>query len=191
MRKLVYYFIGLILIGLAVAVGIGAARSSKSHNDNTSNTTAAKAKPSPNAKKACDIFTLADAKQLLGDTARGGDNTIAASSDDLAVTTCSYIQSSSGSNSLASTDKTASLLVRTPRTEKGAVSNQNEFGALKPQGVQDVSGYGDSAYWDAQRGVLNILKNNSWYIINYGPVTPADRTLDQTKQLADILLPRL
>jgi hypothetical protein len=191
MRKILYYLLGLVLIAAAVAAGIGAARNSKSHNDKTSNTTTATTKPAPAAKKACDIFTLADAKQLLGDTAKGGQSTTDASSQDLTVTTCTYTQSSAGSSLPVGSTNSASLLVRAPKSQKGITGNANEFGQLRPRSVQDVSGYGDGAYWDIEHGQLNILKNNNWYILSYGPVTPADRTLDQTRQLADILITKL
>jgi hypothetical protein len=62
---------------------------------------------------------------------------------------------------------------------------------VKPADAESVSGYGDSAYWDAKHGQLDILKNNSWYILTFGPVTPSDRSLEQTKQLADSLIDKL
>jgi hypothetical protein len=190
MRKLAFYLLALILVAAAAAAIAGAVKSSKSHDDKASDTTASTAKKPPAAKSACDIFTLADAKLLLGSTAKGGENGMAASTNDLAVSTCTYTQDT-GSSASVSSNKSATLLVRSPKTDKGAASNQNEFGALEPAGVQNVSNYGDSAYWDAEHGQLNILKNKTWYILSYGPVTPADRTLDQAKQLADILINKL
>ena len=191
MRKLGFYLLGLILVGAAAVAIVVAAKNSKSHDDKVSTTTAAVApKNTLSVKEACDIFTLADAKLLLGDNAKGGQNGASTSSNDLAVSTCTYTQDA-GSNSPVSTNKSATLLVRSPRTDKGITSNQNEFGALRPADVQDITGYGNKAYWDAEHGQLNILKNNNWYILSYGPITPADRTLDQAKQLADELINKL
>lgn len=188
MRKLGFYLLGLILVAAAAVAIVVAAKNSKSHNDNTSDSgTQAVTKKTPSAKDACSIFTLADAKLLLGTDAKGGENGVSTSSEDLSVSTCTYTDS----DTPASTSQSATLLVRAPKTEKGITSNHNEFGPLKPTGVQDVPGYGDSAYWDAEHGQLNILKNNNWYILSNGPVTPGDRTLDQTTKLADILISKL
>lgn len=186
MKRLSVYMVGLILAAAAASAIIAAGVISKSHDDDASNT--AQASTSSNYKKACDIFTLADAKTLLGDTAKGrGADT---SSGDLAVTSCTYTQDSGG-NAPVTASKTAALLVRAPRTDIGASSNRGQFAKLKPADAPAVSGYGDSAYWDAEHGQLDILKNNTWYILSYGSITPADRTIDQTKQLADVLINKL
>jgi hypothetical protein len=192
MRKILIYLIGLLFISGAVVAIVIAAKSSKDHNDkNAANTSAVTPKKSAAvSKKACDIFTLADAKQLLGGNVKGGENTVPAASPDLTVSSCSYTQDTGNSqpvNSAAS----AALLMRHPTTSSGISSNQNEFGNLRPAGVQDVPGYGDAAYWDGEHGQLNILKNNDWYILSYGTTTPADRTLDQATQLAAILIGKM
>jgi hypothetical protein len=190
MRKLWFYLAAIILIGAAAAAIVAAIRSSKSHVDSSSKGTTSAAKKQPSVKDACSLFTLTDAKQLLGDTAKGGQNPITESTKNLKVTTCTYTQDQ-GANAPVSSRQSATLLVRAPLTDIGKTSNQNQFGPLKPTGVQDVPGYGDSAYWDPEHGQLNILKSDTWYILSYGPTTPASRTLDQTKQLADLLINKL
>jgi hypothetical protein len=190
MRKLVYYFLALVLIAAAATAIVAAVKSFKSHDDKASGSTSAVNKKTQAAKAACDIFTLADAKLLLGSAAKGGDNTQESSSPYLAVSDCTYAQEQASSAPVSS-GQSATLLVRAPKTEKGVASNSNEFGALRPVGVQDVAGYGDNAYWDAAHGQLNILKNQNWYIVSYGPVSPAERTLDQTRQLADLLIGKM
>jgi hypothetical protein len=179
MRRIWIINLGIILV-LAAGIGIFLA-ADNSHNHNSAKKTtkqiaASQPAAKPKAKSACSIFTLADAKQVLGDTAKGGSVNDENSSDDLTVSSCSYTQDS-GANVPVSSGKTAGLLVRAPKTGSGD--------------TQDVSGYGDSAYWDPQLGQLNILKNNTWYILSNGPVTPASRTLDQAKQLADLLISKM
>jgi hypothetical protein len=142
-------------------------------------------------KRACAIFTLADAKQILGNNAKGGASNGNTSSDDLAVSTCAYTQDSGSNNVPVTAGKSASLLVRSPKSAAGITSNQAQFGPAKPADAQAVAGYGDSAYWDPQYGQLDILKNNTWYILSNGPTTPSARSLDQAKLLADIIIDRM
>jgi hypothetical protein len=187
MKKVWLYFVGLVLIAAAV-IGIALTmRDTKNHADKSGSTNSS---ASSNSKAACSIFTLADAKQVLGSSAKGGEKTGETSSGDLEVSTCSYTQDT-GSSAPVSATKSASLLVRSAKSPAGATSNQNQFGVLKPTTVQDVAGYGDSAYWDPQYGQLDILKNSTWYILSNGPITPSARTLDQAKQLADVLISKM
>ncbi|MGH7156826.1 MAG: hypothetical protein ACREGG_01815 [Candidatus Saccharimonadales bacterium] len=192
MKRLWLYLGGAVLVaGAAVAIVV-AADSSKSQDENISsqsNTTPGGQQPQ-SVKRACNVFTLADAKKLLGDNAKGGQTSDSSSSIDLAVSACTYT-ADAGSNAPVSSGKSATLLVRAPKTEQGETSNQDQFGPLKPTSVTDVSGYGDKAYWDPQYGQLNILKNDDWYILSYGPITPTSRTLQQTEQLANILINKM
>ena|SRR5579864_882362 len=191
MKRLWLYVLGVVLVAAAATAVVLASRSTKSQDESLSNqsSSAADEENSP-VKKACSIFTLADAKKLLGDSAKGGQTNSSTSSDDLAASTCTYIQDA-GTNAPVSGGKLATLLVRTPKTDQGESSNQNQFGPLKPTDVQDVSGYGNKAYWDPQYGQLNILKNANWYILSYGSITPTDRTLQQTEQMANTLINKM
>ena len=193
MRLRWFYLIGAVLvIAAAAAIVLARSNSSKNQNDKTSQASSQKPSSSPAFAKrqACSIFTLSDAKQILGDSAKGGNTTGDTSSDDLSVSTCTYTQDS-GSNAPVSAGNSATLLVRSPKTGAGITSNQNQFGPLKPTGSQHVAGYGDNAYWDPQYGQLNILKHNTWYILSSGPITPSSRTLDEAKQLADLLISKM
>lgn len=189
MRRFWIWLLAIILVAAAVAAVILAAKNSKSPSNKISNTPVATNK-NPSPKDACTIFTLADAKQLLGDTAKGGSNPIFESSSDFDVSTCTYTQDQ-GANAPVSSKKSATLQVQAPKTAVGIASNQKEFGPFKPAGVQDVAGYGDLAYWDPEHGQMNILKDNIWYTLSYGPTTPSERTLDQAKQLADLLISKM
>ncbi len=188
MRRFWLYLLGAILIsgaGVAVFLAVDNAQDNKSKSSSPSDLST-----TPASKKACSIFTLAEAKQLLGDGAKGSASPPESESGDLAVSSCSYNQSS-GPNVPVAATKVASLLLRAPKTAAGIQSNMNQFGVVKPANVQDVSGYEDNAYWDQDHGQLDILKNNNWYILSYGSPTPSSRTLEQTKQLADLLINRL
>jgi len=191
MRKLWFYLLAIILVGGTAAAIFAAVKNSKSHDDNSSAGRTASPAKKPEAKRACLIFTLADAKQLLGDTAKGGVNPIYDNPQgDLAVTSCTYTQDQ-GANAPVSSRQSATLLVRVPLSDGAIASNQSQFGAVKPLDVQDVDGYGDKAYWDSSHGQLNILKDNTWYVLSYGPAAPAGRSLDQTKQMADEIVAKL
>jgi hypothetical protein len=191
MTRALSLILGAVLVIVAATSLYLAVHNSKTNNKSSPQTTnTSSSQPVAKPKQACSIFTLAEAKQLLGTTAKGGDNPASGSSDDLSVTTCSYIQDT-GNNTSVTSSKSATLLVRAPKTSTGVTSNQNQFGPLKPADAQPVAGYGSVAYWDVQFGQLNILKNNTWYILSYGPPTPSARTLDQTKQLADLLVDKM
>lgn len=192
MRRFWFYLLAIFLVVAAAVAVFFATKHSKSHDDKVTNSpTAVKGEHTTTpARNACTIFTLADAKQLLGDTAKGGVNPIYDSSPEFDVSTCTYTQDQ-GANTPVSSKKSATLLMQAPKTDTGIASNQKEFGPFKAGSVQDVTGYGDQAFWDPEHGQLNILKNNVWYILSYGPSTPSQRTLDQAKQLADLVIAKL
>jgi len=140
-------------------------------------------------KKACSILTEARAKQLLGKDVTPDTSNQNAASGDLDVSSCGYAQQFS-SDAPAATVKTAlaaEILVRAAKTDDGAQSNQLQFGLHKPATAQDVSGYGDRAYWYPSAAQLFILKHRNQYILSYGPIQGA-HSLDQTKQLADLVI---
>jgi hypothetical protein len=185
-KRITEIAIAVILLlgaGIAAVLVLGG---SKKHTDNVAVSQPVKQKPNT----ACTIFTITDAKKILGNSAKGGEAGTNKTSADMQSSACSYEQVTS--SKLQSADEnTASLLVRTPQSEKGILSNNNQFGPLKPADAIAVDGYGSSAYWSPQLGQLNILKQNSWYIVSNGPIKPADRTLDEAKQLADILIDKM
>jgi hypothetical protein len=189
MKRGALYLVALLLVAAAVAAGVFVFLN-RDNDKKTGNISSSVSQTAKTSNKACSLLTLADAKQLLGPNAKGGPNAQVSSSADLDISYCIYTQGV-GNKLPVSANKTATLLVTAPKTEKGAASNQNQFGRLRPANVQDVGGYGEAAYWDPVHGQLNVLKNNVWYIMSYGPVQPAGRTLEETKQLADLLTPKL
>jgi hypothetical protein len=193
LKRVWEYVIGLVLLIAAILAIVYAVGFSKNHNDQSQPASVPKKQTAniPAGKQACGVFTLADAKQLLGDSVKGGDNPADTSSNDVDVSTCNYLQDLSSSNVPVSSGKAASLTVKIPKTSNGINSNQGQFGKIKPSDVEDVSGYGDSAYWDVDHGQLDILKNNTWYILSNGSTTPSARTLDEAKQMADLLISKI
>lgn len=140
-------------------------------------------------REACDYLKQADADQLLGADSEKGSLNADASSSDVHVSTCTYTTKAETLEEVRDM-RTASLLVRAPLTEAGAESNQTPFES-GPEGAQDVTGYGEQAYWDPSMGQLNVLKDDTWLIISHGKSRASDRTLDEAKQLADIVVPRM
>lgn len=184
------YILGLVLIVAALTALIVAHNNSKDHNNTQ---TAAQARANTEqvkTSKACQIFTLADAKQVLGANAKGGEGTNKSESSDMDLSVCIYTQNS-GNNTATTSKKVGSLLVRMPKTAAGIQSNQNQFTHLKPVDAVAVDGYGDGAYWDVQLAQLHILKNSNWYIITVGSPVSSTRTLDEAKQLADLLINKM
>jgi hypothetical protein len=158
------------------------------NKDNTSTTTTKKTDP-------CAIFTLSDAKSLLGNNIqKGGLPPVLQSSNKYnTVVTCAYSQKPDTSQSvLTPVANSATVLLLLPKTELGKTSNNYQFGDGKPAGVQNVSGVGEKAFWDPVSGTLNVLKNGKWVILSNGPVTPASaRTADEAKKLANIVVAKL
>ena len=135
-------------------------------------------------KKACDILTLEDAKKLFDTdnaTITPEDNT-KQESGDIGVSSCTYIDKSM---------KTATILVRSAKTPAGQASNSEQFTQKRPINTQDVTGYGERAYWNIQLAQLNILKGNTWYILSYGPPSISQRTLGETDKLAQVITRKL
>lgn len=187
--------IGVVLIAFGVFLAVNSKSTQKNSSDNHSHEHGDHEHDHDtfSAPKACDVFTLDDAKKVLGDTAQKPEETqpAEASSNDIDVSQCIY-QQPADTIAAIKTQKQASLLVRGAKTKTGAESNKDYFnGTTKPQGVQEVSGYGDTAFWNPQFGQLNILKGNNWYILQVGVSTPGNRTVDEAKTLADALIAKL
>ncbi len=188
------------LIGAVVIVGGGIAvvvtRSKDSKTGVVNNTTTGQSQEVKTgdaamiAVDACEVLTQAAADQTVGGGATKSDTTAGnASSDDVSVSNCNYLKKPSTGNPLqdAKNGTTLGILARAAKTSKGAASNKAVFSDQKPAGVQDVSGYGDKAYFNPTYGQLNILKGNNWYILSVkkgiGPGSSV--ALDHVTPLAD------
>lgn len=189
LARILPYAVGVVLV-VAAAVTIFWALGNSNDKHNSTNKNSADPVAIAKPKRACAIFTLAVAKKLLGDNTKGGELGTSPNSDDQAVSTCSYSKDT-GSNAPTSARSSAMLVVQAPKTEAGVTTNQKQFESIKSGDYQTIEGYGEAAYWTAQFGQLHILKNNIWYILSFGPITPENRTLDQTRQLADLLINKM
>lgn len=138
------------------------------------------------AIKACDLLTLDEAKQLLGNNATEGSNTSAVTGEDVNVDTCSYTN-----NGTTATDiRIVSVMARSALTEVGLDSNLGAFekdGTANPANAVVVSNIGDKAFWDPTTYQLAILKGNTWLSIVYGGTNPTKNTIDDAKKAAALV----
>lgn len=145
--------------------------------------------------KACDILTEDVAKTALNGSVTRGDEVSSAtsSSDDIAVSQCSYTQSISPGQTVSPDSlKSVNLLVRSARTDTGKQANSDVFSEGKmPSNAEALSGYGEKAFWNPEFGQLNILKNGNWYIVEFGSTVPSIRSLSDTKDFANTLANKL
>ena len=178
----------VVLAGIGtVAVLAGKKDGDKKNNSNSSAEGEHGSHGHLGKKDACDLLSQANADALIGAGSQKGGLNADASSDDVHVSTCTYTSKADTLEEVRAM-KTVSVLLRAPLTETGAESNETPF-ASRPDGAQDVSGYGEQAYWDPGMGQLNVLKDGAWMIISNGKARPSDRTLDEAKKLADIVVP--
>lgn len=185
MKKFAPFIVGI----LVVVGGLAAFMSLKKDEPTSSNTTTPASSNEKDSAfkvtKACDVLKPEIAKKVLGDNVAAADSNSDAptESDDLVVTNCNY----SIEGAALGDNRTASLLVRSPKTTAGVDSNKQAFGSLKPAVAQDVSGYGEMAFWNPDFGQFNVLKDNTWYIVSTGPLKPAERKLEDAKAFAATL----
>ena len=109
-----------------------------------------------------------------------------ADSEEVIVAACTY---KTTDESLPS--QTASLILRSPKNQAGAISNQAPFSSAKPANSQTVYGVGESAYWNPELGQLNVLNEGNWLIITAGLVKASERTQEQAIQAANLILPKI
>lgn len=138
------------------------------------------------AAKACELLTLAEAKQLMGESTTVGSNTAPANGDDINVDTCSYTNNAASVPGI----RIATIMVRSALTGDGLTSNKEAFeagGAANPSGATAIEGYGEKAFWDPATHQLAVLKGNLWIGIVYGGTNPSTNTLEDAKKVADVV----
>lgn len=184
-KKLLTIIIGVVLVaGVSAAIWYIASQRS-SGNAGTATQT------SPYGERdACHYLTQDIADKVLGSNAQKGADMPGSKSDDIQVSICTYTAATDGSLESVRNLRTATLLVRSPLSQIGTSSNEAQFNPPK-EGAENVPGYGEAAYWDSQMGQLNVLKNETWVILSVGPPSLADKSLTETKQLADLIVPDL
>lgn len=192
MKKLLPFILLLVLIIGGVGVWQLTKKDSKSSNDgSTAVDTSSKVDQNFKGVDACTVFTIEEAQKVLGITAKKGDTKAGdVSNDQVSVSTCSYSTPLADGASVSSI-KTATLLARSAKNSEGAKGNKSQFGTGMPAGAQKVDGYGNDAFWNPAFGQLNIMKNNNWYILSSGSPKVSDKTLDDAKKLADVIIDKL
>lgn len=175
----------LVIVAAAVILvgGVFMLTSKKAESPSTDSTTSESTSSDSKSAgiDACSILTESIAKQVLGNDATKGTEPSGASSDDVAVSNCTYLSNGSKLTEI----KGANVLVRTGLTNAGKESNKSQFGSGAPAGSQHVDGFGDDANFYPAFGQLNVLKNGNWYIVsNYTGTNPSKATLDEVKALA-------
>ncbi len=135
---------------------------------------------------ACDLFTPAEAKELLGEHKINSNVNTPIVSGNAATSRCGYTDGNPDTDNMV----VAAIIVRSAVNDKGIEKNKNDFAANKPaSGTVDVSDLGDSAYFNKQLGQLNILSGRNWIILSYGiGSAPETNTLSSAMELANKVL---
>lgn len=186
-KPLIFLAVFVLVMGVVLAVIL----TSQKEENHSAVQTAPDQQLEKQLDKACEIFTLEKAKELLGPDAVISDQTnspVDSFSSDIAASQCIYTDKKYDQATPAESHKQASLTVRSPRSDTGRQANQSVFevGSL-PAGAQKVAGYGDAAFWNAEFGQLNILKSGEWYVLDYGSLVPSSRSQGDTEKFAEIL----
>ena len=136
--------------------------------------------------RACNLFTYAEAKELLGDATINTVATEPTQSGSVTVSNCGY------SDGLIDTDNAvvAAVSIRSGINDAGIEINKAQFDSGKPTSdIEIVSGVGDSAYFNKILGQLNVLKQSTWILISYGPAAdPSRNTIEDAIKLANKVL---
>lgn len=131
-------------------------------------------------KDACKLFSLNDAKKVLGKSAEASKNNANAVSSKATVSTCSY---SSGSEKLE--DLIAlTILIRT----SNKIQARQAFELARTQDSKDVKNFGDQAYYTPETSQLNILKDDTWIIIANSKASTGKGESELPKKVATIIL---
>ena len=131
---------------------------------------------------ACSTLTTAEARELLGDNAFNANTNEPIISGNTATSRCGYTDGNANTQDLI----VAAVIVRSGINDNGVEQNKIEFANGTPtQGVEIVTGLGDSAYFNQVNGQLNVLKGRNWFILSNGLGTaPEANTLEDVTALA-------
>lgn len=136
--------------------------------------------------KACDLLTTAKAKSLLGNAALTTADEAPVIGRETAVSKCGYTDGNPDMNSAV----VAAVIVRSGINDPGDAKNKSEF-AMGASGnsVRTVKDLGEKAYFNSQKGQLNILRSHDWIVISYGTgAAPETNTLEKALELARTIL---
>lgn len=135
---------------------------------------------------ACKKFDSPKAKAVLGDAALKTIDEEPSIVRDVAISKCGY----TNGNPDMSRVVVAAMIVRTGINDEGSAKNKSEFTTnIATPGVQEVKNLADKAYFNTQKGQLNILEGHDWLVISYGVANdPQANTLDKSVELARKIL---
>ena len=112
--------------------------------------------------KACDLFTLEVAHELLGKDVLN-NVTDPSVSGNTATSKCSYTDTNKEGLTVAA------VAVRTGINDTGVLENHDDFAALQQANeTESVKDTGEQAYFIPSIGQLNILYGYSWITVTYG-----------------------
>lgn len=132
--------------------------------------------------KACDLFTPAEAQDLLGDKVISVEANDPVIKDDFATSKCGY----SDSNEQQDQMRVAAVAIRSAINDEGHLQNQDDFAKAKSNNIVDtIPGVGDDAYFNRNSGQMNILDDKKWIILNFGnSAAPETNTAEDALKFA-------
>lgn len=132
--------------------------------------------------KACDLLTLTEANELFDGQAIRGIAVEPKQTRNVAASRCGYSDSNPDANAM----RVAAIIVRSGINDAGVEQNKREFEAGKPsEGVENVTGIGDTAYFNQKLGQLNVLDGRNWIVLSYGVgATPETNTVEDVVTFA-------
>lgn len=132
--------------------------------------------------KACDLFTPAEAQDLLGDKVISVESNNPVIKDDFATSKCGYSDSNPDKDAM----RVTAVAIRSAINDEGDLQNQNDFAKAKSNNIVDtIKGFGDDAYFNRNSGQMNILDGKKWIILNFGTSsTPETNTAEDAVKLA-------
>lgn len=131
---------------------------------------------------ACDLFTLKEAQEQMGAKALHSNNQPPMVKANTATSKCGYTDGNPQQGGMI----VAAVIVRSGINDEGVEQNKNEFTAGWPsKNTETVKDIGERAYFNTERGQLNVLQGRDWYIFSYGVGdSPESNTVEKTVELA-------
>lgn len=138
--------------------------------------------------KACDLLTMNEAKELMGDSTLNSNSRDPVQSGDITTSNCGYTDGNPQTDDMI----VAAIIVRSGINDKGVEQNKTEFSAGKPtENVDAVKDLGDDAYFNKQNGQLNVRDGRNWIIFSYGPGSASTaNAIEHTVELARKVIPQ-
>ncbi len=131
---------------------------------------------------ACEVFTQADAEQVLG-TAAATDPVNPKVKRPKVIPNCTYRAFKDGKN------VSASVQFRFGKTESEA---EHAFEDARMQfQTKPMLISGTQAFWSAKTGQMNLRKGRTWITVSVGGERPNDRDQGDARKLAEVLAKKL